>query len=259
MINPVRNNQGQIERFVSIQSDVTNIKEQTLDYNYKLEAIAKSNAVVEFSRTGDIIEANSIFLEVTGYEPEEIIGKSFHCLLPEEELDKPQTHMMWDNLKDGTFFSGEFRQQSKEGQELWMSGTYNPIFDLEGNLQKIIMFAQFTTREKEKQQELNSLVQALNNAVLTVEMDASGNLKKANQQFLKELGYKRLEISRMQLQDILSPESEVPSLEMTGENPTYQLSLLTKERQEKRYQGILTELQNVDRQDPKLILILTDQ
>lgn len=258
MVNPVKNEAGDIERFISIQADVTKIKEATLNYTYKLEAISKSNAVVEFNPQGKILKANDMFLEVSGFAKNNIVGLSYEFLVPDEEKGKPQTQMMWDNLKEGTFFSGEFRLKKQDGQELWLNGTYNPIFNLEGKLHRIIMFAQFTTREKEKQQELDSTVKAFSSAVLTLEMDNQGKLKKANQRFLEEFGYKRMAIARKHLKDLLAPQCSLPSLGNIEEHPTRDLILLTNDGEEKHLQGKFAGINNLTGEQTKIMLVLLE-
>ena len=74
-VNPIKNGEGEIEQFVSIQADVTQIKQQTLDYTYKLEAISRSNAIVEFDPQGTIVDANALFLDVAGYQREDLVQK----------------------------------------------------------------------------------------------------------------------------------------------------------------------------------------
>lgn len=262
MINPVKNEAGYIERFVSIQADVTKIKETTLDYTGKLEAIGRSNAIVEFDIQGNIIEANAIFVSVTGYEKEELIGKPYEYLLPDNEKGKPQVQMMWDNLKAGTFFSGEFIQKSKENKDLWLNGTFNPIFDLEGKLQRILMFAQFTTHEKEKQHELGSMLEAMNTAVMTLEMDASGSLKKGNALFLQTFGYKRSEISRKNIHEIAkAPEQLSEILEKLRQEDSVLsiLKLITKEGEEKTYQATFNVMRNLEHQLHRVLIILIER
>ena len=262
MMNPVCNEAGEVDRFVTMQPDVTKIKEDTLDYTYKLEAISKSNAVVEFDSRGFVVDANSMYLEITGYQKEELVGRLYSHLIPKSEMEKPQTQMMWENLKAGTFFSGEFKQKSKQGKELWLSGTFNPIFDLDNQLQKIMMFAQFTTREKETQQELMGTIQALMNAVMTIEMDVDGNLKKANARFLEAFGYKRLEIARKTLSDILAEGCTVPKVSeilKDSEAKEYPLTLITKVGEVHHYRGTFAEVRDMEGTLLKVVLVLLEE
>ena len=260
-VNPIRNEQGEIEQYVSIQADVTNIKQQTLDYTYKLEAISRSNAIVEFDPRGTIVDANALFLDIAGYQKEELLGKEHTYLLPETEAGSPQTQMMWDNLKAGSFFSGEFKQRSKQGKELWLSGTFNPIFDLENNLRKIMMFAQFITHEKEKQNDLTGTVQAFAEAVQTFDMMPSGKLKKANALFLQRFGYRRREVSQLTLADLVEDGNHVPDIEAAfhyQNNFQLPFTLITKSGDKIACQCLFTGIRNLEGQLSKIVVIVLE-
>ena len=260
-INPIRNQAGDVEQFVSIQANVTQIKQQTLDYTYKLEAISRSNAVIEFNPQGVITEANELFLNVTGYQPKDLLGKGYDSLLSETEKQSPQNQMMWDNLKAGTYFSGEFKQQSKQGEELWLSGTFNPIFDLQDNLQKILMFAQFTTYEKEKQHELAGMVHAFTEAVLSFELTPEGKLKKANARFLERFGYRRRSISRMKLTDLVTDPTSLPdwrkALAQQG-SVELPLVLRTGSGEERHCQCLFTRIQTLEGTLRKIVVVVSE-
>lgn len=261
MINPVKNEEGRITKYISIQTDITQIKEDTLDYTHKLEAISRSNAVIEFDMEGNILEVNSIFMSVSGYEHGELEGKPYDYLLPESEKGKPQVQMMWDNLREGTFFSGEFIQKSKQGKDLWLSGTFNPIFDLENKLQKILMFAQFTTHEKEKQNELSSILNALNSSVMTLEMDGEGALKKGNALFLQSFGFKRSEVARKHISDIVKNPEIIPEVlkQLKSESAVkHKLSFITKTEEAKAYQATFNVIQNLENQIHRVMVVLSE-
>ena len=260
-VNPIKNEEGEIEQFISIQADVTKIKQQTLDYTYKLEAISRSNAIVEFDTQGAIVDANELFLNIGGYQKEELLHQSYTHLLPEAEMKSPQTQMMWDNLKAGTFFSGEFKQKSKLGKELWLSGTFNPIFDLEGNLQKIMMFAQFTTHEREKQHDLTGTVRAFTEAVRAFEMTPEGKIKKANALFLQRFGYQRRKIVRMDLADLIEAGSTIPDIQSAFQHQdSFQLPLMvvTTTGEKISCQCSFTGVRNLENELSKVIVIVME-
>ena len=260
-VNPIKNEAGEIEQFISIQADVTKIKQQTLDYTYKLEAISRSNAIVEFDTQGAIVDANELFLNIGGYQKEELLHQNYTHLLPEAEMKSPQTQMMWDNLKAGTFFSGEFKQKSKLGKELWLSGTFNPIFDLEGNLQKIMMFAQFTTHEKEKQHDLTGTVRAFTEAVRAFEMTPEGKIKKANALFLQRFGYQRRKVARMNLTDLIEAGSVIPDIGSAFQHQDsfcLPFTLLTGTGEKISCQCSFTGVRNLENELSKVIVIVME-
>ena len=112
-----------------------------------LGAIDKSNALVEFDIQGNIIACNSIFLELTGYKLEELIGKPHKMLLP-PGIDEESYNKFWYELKKGKVKSGEFKRINKKGKEFYIFGNYNPIKDPYGTTYKVLKIASDITEKK---------------------------------------------------------------------------------------------------------------
>ena len=156
---------------------------------------------------GKILEANDLFYKVTGFSEDKIVGNSYSILIPEDERNKPQNAVMWESILMGQSFTGEFQFVDAAGKRLWLSGTYNPVFNLTGKAERILMLGQFVTQDKEKVQELQETITALKSCFPMVEVNDNLALKSANDLFLTELGMKRLELKKVLLGDILSTTS----------------------------------------------------
>jgi len=117
--------------------------------------------------------------------------------------DDASVVMMWENLRLGKFFSGEFKMRHKNGRDLWLTGTFNPIF-LEGDVpEKIMMFAQFTTQEKEKINDLNALVNVFKSSLPVLEFNPQFASKTANEKAMKIFGLSRMELRSKNIEDFI--------------------------------------------------------
>lgn len=105
------------------------------------EAIDKSQAMIEFELDGTIITANSNFLNAMGYSLSELKGKHHSIFVSPEAAQSPEYKQLWETLRTGTFFQGEFERVGKAGNPVWIQGTYNPIFDEHGKPVKVIKLA----------------------------------------------------------------------------------------------------------------------
>lgn len=144
-INPVFDKNGKIERYISIQSNVTATKEKALDLTLQMEAISRSQGVIEFKMDGTIVTANKNFLDVMGYTLDEIVGKHHRMFCEKEYAASNDYRAFWDALKRGEFMSAEFKRIGKNGKEVYIQASYNPIYDLSGNPVKVIKYATETT------------------------------------------------------------------------------------------------------------------
>ncbi len=165
-----------------------------------LGGINNTIASAEFDLNGDFKDANEIFLKVMGFTREELAEKGFEFLMGDDQ----SVIMMWENLRLGKFFSGEFRMKNKAGKELWLTGTFNPITINNDAPEKVMMFAQFTTQEKEKVNDLQAMVQALKSTLPVIEFNGEMACKTANEKAMKILGISRLELKSKTIFDFIS-------------------------------------------------------
>ena len=112
-------------------------------------ALNKSLAVIEFEPSGNIITANANFLNAMGYRLEEIQGQHHAIFVDDQETQSPEYQQFWQRLRTGEFMSDEFKRFAKNGKEIWIQATYNPIIDSNGNVVKVIKFASDITAQKE--------------------------------------------------------------------------------------------------------------
>lgn len=151
--NPIRDRQGRVVRVVKIATDITPRVREEQEMDSRLRAIDRSMAVIEFMPDGHILTANQNFLHTVGYSLEEIEGAHHRIFCGKTLSASPEYRAFWAQLNAGEFMSGQFKRFDKQGRTLWLEATYNPIFDDEGQLYKVIKFASNITERVEREAE----------------------------------------------------------------------------------------------------------
>lgn len=151
---PIKNKDGKTYKILKIAFDVTTDKKLRLDFQGQLESFRRSNATVEYDMDGNIIEANDIFLHLMEYTREEIIDQNHSLLVTNDERNSDAYQQLWGKLIQGQFHSGESRRLSKNGKEIWIQGSFNPIFDLSGKPYKLVEFAVDITDRKNAERKI---------------------------------------------------------------------------------------------------------
>ncbi|TDQ67225.1 methyl-accepting chemotaxis sensory transducer with Pas/Pac sensor [Maritalea mobilis] len=146
--NPVCKSDGVPYKIVKIATDVTERKLKDAEAKGKLAAISKSQAVIEFTPNGEILAANENFCSVMGYSEAEILGKHHRMFVDVAFAQSAEYQEFWQLLKDGTFQSAEFCRYGKNKKEVWIQATYNPIFDMNGRVIKVVKIATDITERK---------------------------------------------------------------------------------------------------------------
>ena len=139
--NPVLGARGKVLKVVKVAMDVTETKKQALDSHGKLEAISRAQAMIEFSTDGTIQTANENFLNALGYRLDEIQGRHHRMFVDAGYSQSSEYQEFWSKLRRGEYVADEFKRLGKGGKQVWISASYNPIFDPSHRVVKVVKFA----------------------------------------------------------------------------------------------------------------------
>ncbi len=187
--NPVIDWRGRVVKIVKFASDVTEAKLRIANYIGQIDAINKSQAVIEFSIDGTILTANDVFLKTTGYSLAEVQGKHHSLFVDPAERASADYRGFWAQLGAGAFQSGEFRRFTKAGLPIWLQATYTPILDMMGKPFKVVKFASDITAEKQTNADQAGQLQAISKSQAVIEFALDGTILTANPNFLETFGY----------------------------------------------------------------------
>ena len=148
------NSNGELEGFSSIRQDITELKKKELDIRNRMNAINQSNAVIEFDLSGNIIYANQNFCNSMGYTLKELKGNHHSIFLTEDYSQSDEYKEFWTKLKNGDFISEQFNRIKKNGEEIWLQATYNPILDNSGQVIRVMKIAIDITDKVLQSQEI---------------------------------------------------------------------------------------------------------
>ncbi|MFN3237424.1 MAG: methyl-accepting chemotaxis protein [Pseudomonadales bacterium] len=195
----------------------------------QVQAIGNSQAVIEFELDGTIITANDNFLNTVGYRLDEIQGKHHRMFVSDEYSRSSEYQNFWRELAQGQFCAGEFERFGKDNKQVWISATYNPIKDAEGNPFKVVKYASDITELKDQQRlaaEQARLAQALDVCQASVMMaDNDLNIVYVNQSAGEMLRSREAELRRA-LPKFDSSKLVGTNVDGFHKNPSHQRDML---------------------------------
>ena len=187
--NPIIDADDKPYKVIKFATDITASKRRNADYEGKIDAISKAQAVIEFRLDGTILDANDNFLKSVGYTLDEIKGQHHRMFCLPEYARSDEYAQFWHKLGQGQFDAGEYKRLTKDGREIWLNASYNPIFDVEGRPFKVVKFASDVTALKKRNAEYEGKVSAIGKAQAVIEFDMQGNVLDANDNFLAVMDY----------------------------------------------------------------------
>lgn len=172
--NPVLDGRGRVYKVVKIASDVTDQRLRAADLSGQIEALGRSQAVITFDLDGHILDANENFLSLLGYRLEDVKGRHHRTFVDPVEASSEAYRSLWNDLRQGRHSAGEFRRLTRDGREVYIHATYNPILDMNGKVFKVVKFASDITAQvkaRHSNEQVLALVQRyLDDIVQAVEV-----------------------------------------------------------------------------------------
>ena len=168
--------------------------QKTHELHAKLDALDKSQAAIEFKLDGTILTANRNFLDAVGYSLQEIQGKHHSIFVSEQDKASPAYRQFWDALGRGEFQSAEYKRIGKNGREIWIQATYNPLLGSDGKPYKVVKFCTDVTQRKIQSADHEGQIAAINKSNAVVHFNLDGTIIAANQNFLATVAYSLEEI-----------------------------------------------------------------
>ena len=164
------------------------------DCNAMVAAINRSQAVIEFTMDGTIVNANDNFLKAMGYTLEEIRGRHHSIFVEPAVRDSVAYREFWAKLNGGQFQAGEYKRIAKGGREVWIQASYNPVLDTHGKPFKVLKFATDVTTQKMRSMEDAGQIAAIVRSQAVISFSLDSTIRTANDNFLRALGYSLAEI-----------------------------------------------------------------
>jgi methyl-accepting chemotaxis protein len=192
--NPIRDGNGRVVKVIKVASDITASKRVFADYAGQIDAINRSQAVIEFDLNGIIQNANENFLRAMGYALSEVQGKHHSMFVHPAERDTESYRQFWASLAQGEYRSAEFMRLANGGKEVWIQASYNPIRDLNGNPFKVVKYATDITAQKITNADYAGQLAAIHKSQAVIQFHMDGTIITANRNFLNTVGYTLAEI-----------------------------------------------------------------
>ncbi|HSB16868.1 MAG TPA: PAS domain S-box protein [Bryobacteraceae bacterium] len=146
---------GRAQYGFGIVIDITAQKEAEDQLRKLSVAVEQSPASIVITNTAaDIEYVNPKFTELTGYTPSEVLGRNPRLLQSGET--PPAVHReLWNTLRAGREWRGEFRNKKKNGELFWENASISPIKTASGAVTHYLAVKEDITERKRMEEEIS--------------------------------------------------------------------------------------------------------
>ncbi|NQE61092.1 PAS domain-containing methyl-accepting chemotaxis protein [Caulobacter sp. RHG1] len=153
------------------RSALADLQRQNLEFEALIASIERSQARVEFDLAGNVLDANDNFLTTMGYALSEIKGRHHSLFVDPTYARSAEYADFWRRLNAGEFLADKYQRVGSGGRDVWIQGSYNPVFDASGKPYKVIKFANDVTQvevERLRNEEIRRKAEDDNHVVSTL-------------------------------------------------------------------------------------------
>jgi methyl-accepting chemotaxis protein len=111
----------------------------------KIAAIDKSQTAIEFDLDGTVRSANDTFLRTMGYSFADIKNQNHAMFVQPAHRSSPEYRTFWEKLGRGEYQADKYQRIGRDGREVWLQASYNPIVGVDGKPYMIVMYASDVT------------------------------------------------------------------------------------------------------------------
>lgn len=130
------------------------VQERTRDLDKLSQAVEQSPSMMFITDINGTIEyANQKFYEVSGYQPEEVIGKTPN-ILQSQSTPRSLYKDLWDTITSGKVWRGELTDRCKNGETFWANAMIAPILSREGEITHFFASHEDITKRKIAEREM---------------------------------------------------------------------------------------------------------
>jgi methyl-accepting chemotaxis protein len=101
-------------------------------------ALNQSQAVIELDMQGTVLYANDNYLKIFGYTLNEILGQPYALFVNPADREGPEYKALWDHMRAGRHQQGRVKRMGKNGREVWVRASFNPLIGQDGKAWKVI-------------------------------------------------------------------------------------------------------------------------
>ncbi|HBK4689811.1 PAS domain-containing methyl-accepting chemotaxis protein [Serratia marcescens] len=156
----------------------------------ELSAIEHAVPMIVFSLDGTVLRANDLFLSTLGFQRDDVIGQHHRIFCDPNYVASPLYRKHWETLNKGQPITDTIKRIAKNGEAVWLQGTYAPVLNKQGKVVEIVKIASEVTERVTQAQEHRSLLAALNRSMAMISFTPQGTIVSANDNMLALMGYR---------------------------------------------------------------------
>lgn len=173
----------------SLQRENQELREKLYSLEQVSESLNNDMLRITLDPQGKVIAVNANFEQELGIKFEKISGVHLTQLVPKSARNTQHYTRMKSAIEKREHWNGALQIEKGNHQEAWLRAIIQPVIDIKGKVQSFVVFATELTRTISKSREHEDMLKALNRSTAVIEFSLDGTIVRANENFLRSMGF----------------------------------------------------------------------
>jgi methyl-accepting chemotaxis protein len=173
----------------SLQNENQQLKQELYSLTQVQQSLDQEMLLLSLNTEGNVTSVNQNFLQQMNLTEQEVLAKHITELVPVKARNTEHFQRMKQCVLTQTLWNGAMQVSKGDGEEAWLRSMVQPIFDFTGKVTRFAVCASELTRTIKASREQEDMLNALNRSMAVIEFSLDGVVLKANDNFLKTMGY----------------------------------------------------------------------
>jgi len=176
---PVRDEDKSVSGVIAFSNNITDRKLKENEAAGLADAVDRSQTIMQMDMQGRILDANDNFLDLIGYELDELRGRDHALVMSEEAVKSAEYPAFWTDLSNGQSMTGELRHKARDGADVWIQTICSPVLNASGQPFKVVLIGTDVTdlnqekrRRRRAERQIHADLEQISDVVSTVTRQA---------------------------------------------------------------------------------------
>lgn len=160
-INPIFGADSKVEKQISITADISQTKKKAMEFTVRLEAIREATCVADLALDGTPLDISPAMVRLLGGKPAEVLGQSVRAAVV-----RALSGGGMDRILAGQATQAELRIDVPGEECVRIDAAFSPINDIDGKLEKIVMFGTDVSEQRRSMEKISSIVETINSLAM---------------------------------------------------------------------------------------------
>lgn len=174
----------------SLQKENQQLRDALYSLEQMRDSLDEDMLRITLDPQGNVLSVNQRLQSELNLIADKLVGKHLTELVPKNARNTPHFNRMKAAIERSEHWNGALQIEKSSGDDAWIRAIVQPIVNGRGKLERFVVYGSELTRTIKTSREHEDMLKALNRSTAVIEFSLDGTILRANDNFLRTMGYR---------------------------------------------------------------------